>query len=74
MNNLQFSNAEVQEKYESLVDNDREVQKPQVYSGKLSNITPAMAEAMIKGGTNLIKEKSPAGTTSAAKAGTGTTK
>ena len=71
---LQLKNAEVAEKYEALVENDRDVYKIEVYSGKLSNITPAMAEAMIKGGTNLIKEKAPAGTTSAAKADTGKAK
>jgi hypothetical protein len=68
---LHFSNKEVAEKYESLVEQDRDVLRQQVYSGKLSNITPAMAEAMVKGGSNLIKVKAPA---PAAKPATGTSK
>ena len=60
MPNLDFNNPQTKEKFECNVEKDRMVHKPQVYSGLLSNITPEMADAMVKDGSNVIKEKAAA--------------
>ena len=51
---LQFTNPDVAAKYTCTEDEDRLVTKPQVYSGLLSNITLAMADAMLAEKHNLI--------------------
>lgn len=67
MPNIQFSDPQTGEKFESTVEADRMVHKPQVYSGLLSNITPQMAAAMVADGCNLVKEKTTAKAVAAAK-------
>lgn len=60
MNNFSnFSNKEVAEAFEPTFGIDCTITKQKVYHGLLSNITPQMAEALIKGGSNLIKRKTP---------------
>jgi len=66
---LEFKNKDVAGKFESLVEKDRTVHKAGVYSGHLSNITPAMAEAMVKQNSNLIKEKTAGSKSTTAGAG-----
>lgn len=63
--NIQFTNPEVAAKYEALTDYDHNVTRQLLYSGPLSKITPAMAAAMVKGKSNLIRER-PATKTQAA--------
>lgn len=54
---FQFSNPEVAENFEPTFGIDVKITRQKVYSGLLSNITPKMAEAMVNGGSNLIKRK-----------------
>jgi hypothetical protein len=54
---LEFKNAEVAEKFESKVAEDRQIHKIGVYSGPLSNISLKMAEALVSGKSNLLKPK-----------------
>jgi hypothetical protein len=54
---LKFSNKEVDEKFESLVAEDRMVHKIGVYSGLLSNVNPEMAEILVSGNHNLLQPK-----------------
>jgi hypothetical protein len=58
MPNLSFTNPQTSDKYEATVEADRMVHKIQLYSGKLSDITPEMAAAMVADGCNVLKEKS----------------
>ncbi len=54
---LIFSNPEVDAKFVSLIEIDKTIQRPGTYSGKLSGITPEMAQGMVDRGSNLIALK-----------------
>ena len=56
---VKFSKPEVADKYEALIADDIMVHKAGVYSGQFSNISPKMAEAMVKQKSNIIAEKQP---------------
>lgn len=54
---IKFSNKEVAEQFECLVDVDRKVHKAGVFSGNLSDINLEMAKALNDPGNVLIKLK-----------------
>lgn len=54
---FQFSNAETAAKYESVFGVDKKITIQGLYWGMLSNITPQVAERLIKDGDNQIKRK-----------------
>jgi hypothetical protein len=54
---LKFTDPEVESRYECLVEKDRRVEKLGVYSGLLSRINRKTAVVLVRGGSNLLKEK-----------------
>ncbi|NNV57381.1 hypothetical protein [Limnovirga soli] len=54
---VQFNNNLVAAKYEAVFDKDKNITLPGKFSGKLSNITPEVAELLIQTGDNQIKLK-----------------
>lgn len=55
---IEFTNTEVAAKYVALTDIDYKVSKAGLFmEAPLSTITPAMANALVSGGTNLIELK-----------------
>lgn len=56
---FKFSNPEVDEQYESVFGKDKTITIQLVYWGKLSNITPEVAEKLIAMGDNQIRRKTP---------------
>lgn len=55
---IEFTNTEVAAKYVAITDIDYKVSKAGLFmEAPLSTITPAMAEALVSGGTNLIAAK-----------------
>lgn len=54
---LQFTNPEVAAQFECTEEQDRKVHKAGLFSGMLSDIILEMAEAFVKGGSNLIIRK-----------------
>lgn len=56
---VQFNNKLVAAKYEAVFAKDKTIHIPGMFSGKLSNITPEVAERLVAGGDNQIKLKAP---------------
>lgn len=57
MDTIKFEGPLVAERFIALVEQDREVELPGTYSGLFSKITPAMAYAMVRKGSNIIAFK-----------------
>ena len=56
-----FTNAEVAEKWQPTEPQDRRIEDPQTgFHGNFSEITPKVAESLMKQGFYLIAEKQPA--------------
>lgn len=54
---LQFTNPRVAKNWVCKVQKDRTIHLPAIYSGELSNISYAAAQAMWRAGTNLLERK-----------------
>jgi len=59
---LEFSNPATKGAYDCLVDKDRKLEVPGTkehgwYAGMLSNITPAVADSLVRQGSNLLAKK-----------------
>lgn len=54
---VQFNNKLVAAKYEAVFAKDKTIHIPGMFSGKISNITPEVAERLLAGGDNQIKLK-----------------
>jgi hypothetical protein len=54
---MEFKNEETAARFEALTESDVTITRQGLYHGKLSNITPKVAEGMVKRKSNLVKVK-----------------